>query len=145
MIPFFRTKLRKIATALCVLLALVFVQMGSASAVNDIQHRFGDRGHEHGVVSLTAIDDHHHDHEDDGDGVVAAVDSESAAGETGFTEHTNHHHHSDTPTGFASTGPAVDSLLTAAARTLIGRSDQALTSLQPLGPERPPKALTTFV
>jgi len=132
---------KTIVTTLCVALALVFVQMSTASMVNRMQHSYGG-DHAHGVVGLELVADHHDDQHDDqdhpGDLLADAVGEDGKQGDAP----THHHHHSDTPGGLIAfhNGPFGISLIRTA--TIAVRSDVAPAGLGVHGPERPPKALT---
>jgi hypothetical protein len=133
---------KTVVTTLCVVLAMAFVQMSTASLVNSIQHSFApEHHHDIGGLQLAADDHHDDDHADQGEGddlLADAAGDDNARGD----QPTHSHHHADGPNGSLVMTSADVITLSIRRSPSLAVSEAPVSGLGTHGPERPPKPLT---
>lgn len=122
--------IKHIATALCILVALIFSAATTRGAIDHIQYgALHIADHEHGGASIASLD--HDDH----DLAETAGDRDREPGPA------HHHHHGDTNPGLAATDRFDLRRLAATEHPVHPLEDRLTARARPSGLKRPPKTL----
>lgn len=135
--------LKRLCTALCLALTLVFACTSAARAVDGIQHNPGASAHHaHSALSLASMAIDNDDHDLTQDDHHGAGDQDDDGDQAKGQQQPGHHHHADGGAGLPALASANDALTLGPLQPPSAAPAPLLLGTTTHGPERPPKPQT---